>query len=218
MAFTQAVEKEPGLAEAHANLGFMWKLQGKPNKALEEYQRAVDYAPGSAAYRTSLAGAYLEAKDYDRALQEYDQAGRFPLAAIQAGIIYRLQNKLQQAEGRELDAVHWLQEPTIRNADDKAWAQQDGPAPTDKQRMRTPEEKTCYSELELAATRYLQARDKDALDNVSNSFGRCDSRKSDLSSVLKWELHLLGSETPQLAQRADEFANKFLGGRYAPAN
>ena len=219
-AFWNATNKEPGLAEAHANLGFMLKLDGQPQQAIDEYQLAVDAARTSPSYRTLLAGAYFEIKDYDKALQEYDKAGRFPLAGIQAGIIYRLQDKLPDAEDRDLEAVHWLQESSVRNADQRAWAQQAGPEPADKQRMRTPEEKLCYSELELAATRLLMGPDKEkeASEGVSRSFGKCDSRKSDLSSVLKWELHQLAEQTPKLAQRADEFANRFLGGRYVVGN
>lgn len=230
-AFSTASEKEPDLGEAHADAAFMWEQGGQLNKAIEEYQRAVESAPGSAVYRTSLAdeyfqrayGAYdktLQEEGYAKALKEYDQAGNYPLAAIEAAAIYRLQNRLPEAEERELEAIQWLQEGGVRNADDIGWAQSAGPAPADKLRMRTTAEKKCYAELELAVTHYLQGHDQNAAEAVSKIFAikECDDRKSDLSNILKWELYQLGIATPQLSSRADDFTKKFLDGPYAERN
>ena len=230
-AFSKAAEKRPELAEAHLDAGFLWKQAGQLDKAIEEYQRAVEYEPLSAIYRTTLADAYfqraygeddkaLQEEGYAKALQQYDLAGNYPLAAIEAGIIYRLQNNLPKAEGRELEAIQWLQTSSVRNADDKAWAQPTGPAPKDKFRLETLVEKQCYAELELAVTHSLQERDQDAADAVSSNFSKekCESLKPDLSNILKWELYQLASATPQSATRADDFAKKFLGGPYAPGN
>jgi hypothetical protein len=78
-------------------------------------------------------------------------------------------------------------------------------------RLSTLNEKQCYADLELALTAFLLRGDEvKAASAVPAAFGKCHSRQPELTAILKWELHRLGSEVPEFSQRADEFVHKFL--------
>jgi TolB-like protein/Tfp pilus assembly protein PilF len=66
-----AIEKEPGLAEAHQAYGALLSTQQRSREAIAEYRRAVQLDPLSIRSRMNLAvGLYLLEKDEDAALRE----------------------------------------------------------------------------------------------------------------------------------------------------
>jgi tetratricopeptide (TPR) repeat protein len=66
-----AIEKEPGLAEAHQAYGALLSTQQRSREAIAEYRRAVQLDPLSIRSRMNLAvGLYLLEKDEDAALKE----------------------------------------------------------------------------------------------------------------------------------------------------
>jgi tetratricopeptide (TPR) repeat protein len=207
--YQEAVKLEPQLAEAYFNMGRILDLEGDPDSALKPYQKAALLSPGTSRYHNNLAGLYFRLGDYDKAIEEYEQVSKFPLAALEASRIYRLQRKLDDAFGREEDAIQWLKEPSVQLAEEQnAWAFD--VSPTQQVRLGPFKEKECYAELELALTMYLQGDEDKTANEVSAAFGKCSSRQRELKDILKWELHRLGSEVPTLTQRADKFAGKFL--------
>jgi TPR repeat protein len=211
--YQEAVKLEPQLAEAYFNMGRILDLQGDPDSALKPYQKAAQLSPGTSHYHNNLAGLYFRLGDYDKAIEEYGQVSKFPLASLEASRIYRLQNKLDDAFGREEDAIQWLKEPSVQLAEEpNAWAFD--VSPTQQVRLGPFKEKECYAELELAVTMYLQGEEDKAANEVSAAFGKCRSRQGELKDILKWELHRLGGEVHTLTQPSDNFVRKFL----APSN
>jgi len=215
--YQQAVQREPKLAEAYFNMGRIWELNGEPDKALAQYQKAAELSPGTPRYHNNLANLYFHGNEYDKAIAEYGQVTEFPLSALEAANIYRLQGKLEDAAGRELDAISWLKEGSVQLMEQKYGWDLDI-SPTQQVRLGPLPEKECYAELELATTKYLQGDAGSALIAVSANMAKCERRKKELSSILKWELYRLGGEVHQFTQRTDEFADKFLGGRYTVPN
>ncbi len=58
-------------AEKHFRKGFKYQDQGNLEKALEEYQKAVQLNPGYVKVYTNIGTIYLERKDYDQAIQQF---------------------------------------------------------------------------------------------------------------------------------------------------
>jgi hypothetical protein len=134
------------------------------------------------------------------------------LAALEIAKIYRLQGKLEQARGREEDAVRWLKDMEVQRAEQQnAWA-------LDVSRVRQVRlgplaEKQCYVELELAVTRFLQGDESQAAATVPAMFEKCSSRRPELMDILSWQLRMLGSESREktIRDQSDKFVQRFLG-------
>jgi len=207
-----AVRREPQLAEAYFDMGRILDVEGDPDGALKPYQKAAELSPGTSAYHNNLADLYFRREDYDKAIEEYGQVANFPFAALQAAKIYRLQNKLDDAGGREEDAIRWLQDPSVqRDEQAQAWALD--VSATQQVRLSVLEEKQCYAELELAMTKFLlgvESRAASAVPTVLGESGKCHSRLRELTDILRWELRRLGNEAPQLTKGCEGFA-KYLG-------
>ena len=205
--YQEAVKREPRLAEAYFDMGVI--LTGEdPDLALKQYQKAAQLSPGTPRYHSNLADLYFRLSDYDEAIEEYGQVIEFPLSALEAAKIYRLQGKLDDALGREEDAIRWLKKPSEQSAEGQnAWTFDI--SPTLKVRLGPIAEKECYAELELAMTRFLHG-DEGQAGAVTAAFGKCSSRQHELKDILRSELHRVGSEVPRLTQRSDEFVGKFL--------
>ena len=204
--YYEAVKREPQLAEAYFDLGRILSLEGDPDAAFIQYQKAAAISPGTPKYSGNLADLYFRSGEYDKALEQYGAIGEFPLAAIEAAKILRLQNRLNEARGREEDAIKWLKDPAVKHAEQQsAWTF--AVSPTREVQLRLFEEKQCYADLELSVTRFLQGDDK---TEVAAVFDICSSRQQELSDILRWELRRLGSETPLLGPRAETFTERFL--------
>lgn len=60
-------------AEKHFRKGFVYQNQGDLDKAVEEYQKALQFNPNYTQVYTNLGAVYLEKQDYDRAIQQFDK-------------------------------------------------------------------------------------------------------------------------------------------------
>lgn len=58
-------------AEKHFKDGFAYQNQGNLDKALEEYEKAVQLDPGYTKAYTNAGAIYLKSEDYDRAIQQF---------------------------------------------------------------------------------------------------------------------------------------------------
>lgn len=210
--YQKAVDLEPRLAEAQFDLGHSLDLAGKHDEALEHYLQAVGLSPGNSVYHNNLAELYFRRNSYDDALKEYANVAEVPLSALNAAIIYRLQNKLNEAAEKEDDAILWLQRPSAESVEQgRAW---DLDVSRDEEkRLVSLAEKQCYAELELALTRFLQGSKRVAEEKVPamlGNSGKCKTHATDLKDILKWELRRLGTEVPQLTNASEAFVTKFL--------
>jgi tetratricopeptide (TPR) repeat protein len=208
--YQEAAKREPEVAEAYFDMGRILDVEGNAEAALEQYRKAAQLSAGTPRYQNNLADLYFRENDYDKAIEAYGQVAEFPLSALAAAKIYRLQGKLEDAAGREQDAIRWLGEPRVQLAEDpNAWAFET--SPTREVRLGPINEKQCYAELELAVTEFLWRGDENATASaVSAGFGKCASRQEEVKAILQWELRRLGSEVPQYTQRSDRFTEKFL--------
>ena len=186
-------------------MGVILDLDENPDAALKQYQTATRLSPGSARYRSNLADLYFRREDYGQAIVEYGQIDRFPLAAIEVAKIYRLQGKLQDARGREEDAIRWLKDGDEKNP----WAFEI--SPVEKKQLRLIDEKRCYADLELAVTRFLQDHESEAASAIPAALDRCRSRQEELKSILKWELRRLENEVPAFTNGSEAIVQRFLG-------
>jgi len=58
-------------AEKHFKKGFEYQDKGNLDKALEEYQKALQLNPNYTQVYTNLGTVYLEKQDYDQAIQQF---------------------------------------------------------------------------------------------------------------------------------------------------
>ena len=207
--YQEAVKREPALAEAYFDQGRILEVDGKPDEAIESYEQAARLSPGTARYLNNLANLYFREGDYDKAVQEYGKVAQFPVSALEAATIYRLQGKLDDALGREEDAISWLKDPSLKSAEEQnAWAFDVGAE--EQVRLAGLQEKTCYAGLELAATKFLQGQEHAAVAPVHDAFESCASRQTELKGILSWELRRLGAEVPQFTERSNKFVSQYL--------
>lgn len=224
--YQEAVKREPRLAEAYFDMGRILDVEGSPDEALEPYKKAAELSKTTPAYHNNLADLYFRRQEYDKAIEEYGKVANFPFSALQAAKIYRLQQNLDDASGREEDAIRCLKdlaqclpETDQQQAEQtQAWAFD--VSPTQQVRLTQVEEKQCYAELESALTEYLKGNEGVAATTVPAAIGgvgKCHSRRRELSNILKWELRRLGSEVSKFTNASDAFATRYLDSSRAPS-
>ncbi len=71
--YQQAMELNPGYAFAHQCYGEFLSAMDRHQEAAAEYELARDLDPLSPAIGSNIAGSYLMAREYDRALEEYQK-------------------------------------------------------------------------------------------------------------------------------------------------
>lgn len=71
--FKRAIELNPGIVEAHANLGAALAAAGQMDAAIEEDARALDAAPQNDAIRMNLAMAYYRTGDWNHARIQFEK-------------------------------------------------------------------------------------------------------------------------------------------------
>jgi Tfp pilus assembly protein PilF len=134
-AFRKALEISPNYAEAHSNLGAMLEREGKSEEAIRQYQAAIDDKPNyraahfqlgrlllmkkrtaeaisqlsqtlepedadTARYMYALGVAYADSRDYGRAGQYLNEAGRRAASLGQDQLSGQIQTSLRKVEER----------------------------------------------------------------------------------------------------------------------
>jgi tetratricopeptide (TPR) repeat protein len=74
--WTDTVDKSPDSAIAHNNLGDAYASRGRWDRAIAEYQRALQLKPDYAEANYNLGFIFASRGDWDRAIAEYQQALR----------------------------------------------------------------------------------------------------------------------------------------------
>ncbi|WP_243360134.1 tetratricopeptide repeat protein [Fundidesulfovibrio terrae] len=74
--FARAVKADPGLPEPRLGLGIVCYTRNQRFQGLSEMLSATLLDPRVSLYQTSLGKAYYSSRDFDRAMQTYDQAAR----------------------------------------------------------------------------------------------------------------------------------------------
>jgi tetratricopeptide (TPR) repeat protein len=103
------VEKSPGKARVHYNLGNAYDKQDRREKAIEEYRKAITIEPDYPMAHNNLGLAYWKKGQYDRAIEEYKTALKlrpdFAKAHNNLGIVYNKQGKTNAAIEEYKEAI-----------------------------------------------------------------------------------------------------------------
>jgi len=75
-AYKAALDRDPGLAEAHNGLGVVYSRQGRYGEAIREFHDAIAIAPRSAYLYNNLGYAYLLQGSNERAMEALEEARR----------------------------------------------------------------------------------------------------------------------------------------------
>ena len=103
--FRKALDLNPNLMEAHANLGAALAASGQLDAAIEEDNRVLELAPQNDAVRTNLAMAYYRTGNLNQARVEFEKLHAAHPADLNTAILLGYTyNKL----GREGDAAALL--------------------------------------------------------------------------------------------------------------
>lgn len=78
------------IALGHARLGDLYLAAGRPERAVAEYERALEVRPGYLDIRTKLAGTLIDLGEVERALEELrrvlDRNEMFTIARLRYGV------------------------------------------------------------------------------------------------------------------------------------
>ncbi len=89
-------------AEKHFRKGFRYQDQGNLDKALEEYEKALQLNPNYAKVYTNIGTIYLEKKDYDKAIQQFKKVIELNYwdkkAHYNLGLVYLYKGKIEKAK------------------------------------------------------------------------------------------------------------------------
>ena len=106
-----AVKFDPGLADARANLAFVYQRLGNAKEAGKHYRKAVSLAPNDPNYRNAY-GVFLCAQGEGEAAQKQFQAALVvpayrlrEVTLTNSGVCYRKLNQLDSAEQAFRDAL-----------------------------------------------------------------------------------------------------------------
>jgi Flp pilus assembly protein TadD len=101
-AYERAIAAEPGMAEAHYNLGVAHRARGRMDQAAECWRRAIQLRPDFIAAHNNLGSALLELGQIDQAIAAHRRALELDPRSLPA--LINLGNALRQA-GRPDDAA-----------------------------------------------------------------------------------------------------------------
>ncbi len=103
-SFSGCVSKEKQ-AEKHFKKGFQHQDQGNLDKALEEYQKALELNPNYAQVYTNLGTVYLGKKDYDQAIESFKKVIELNYwdrkAHYNLGLVYLYKGEIEKAKDEE---------------------------------------------------------------------------------------------------------------------
>jgi tetratricopeptide (TPR) repeat protein len=89
-------------AEGHFKKGFDYQNQGDLDKALEEYNKALELNPNYVQVYTNLGTVYLGKEDYDRAIQHFKKSLELNYldkkAHYNIGVAYLYKGEAEKAE------------------------------------------------------------------------------------------------------------------------
>ncbi|MFA7242986.1 MAG: TIR domain-containing protein [Sulfuricellaceae bacterium] len=150
-----ALHADPENAEAWFLRGMARDEQGDIAGATADYRKASELAPHSPQYRGNYAALLLERGAYAAAIAQYSSIPGYPLARLEEAKAHWALGDFSTAAGRQQDALEMLGNEKYQNDpyNRRAWvfyllADQGV-------RLITPDEKRCYAELSLAASRVL---------------------------------------------------------------
>ncbi len=100
-AFEQALEEDPGLAEAHLYIGNIHARQDRPAAAAEAYESAIEIDPAFAEAYNNLGTVYVGMNRTEDAMEAYREAlslnDRFYDARTNLGLLYAEAGRLDDA-------------------------------------------------------------------------------------------------------------------------
>jgi hypothetical protein len=99
--FTDALEMNPGVVDAHIGRGRCHLELGDYSSAMSDFQHAEDAAPDTPEPHVAMGDLYFARKEYKRAIDFYDQAveldGAHPMARCRRGISHYYRKSYRQA-------------------------------------------------------------------------------------------------------------------------
>ena len=73
-SFEQAIKLDKNSAEGYNNLGFVYQMEKRYNRAIKYYNKALTIRPSSATFHYNLGASYFSKHEFDKASAEYHNA------------------------------------------------------------------------------------------------------------------------------------------------
>ena len=117
----RAIEQKPDLADAHYNLGGIYRQRGRFSDAAEEFRRAIQAKPEFLSARSELASLLDGERDWKGAVEQYEQIlnlrpgdleSRYSLADALAQLGRTRSRHNRTADGRSA-STRQIRPPTI---------------------------------------------------------------------------------------------------------
>jgi tetratricopeptide (TPR) repeat protein len=199
-------------AEAYYRLAIVYQQQGELQKALENYLQAVEKAdPVPPQYLANLASLYVELKEYDKAMEYFNQLAdsNFLLGHQEIALLQRLQGKLSEAVGQQRQLAQLLDNPKITELPEN---QDPWYFETDKERIEFHNlpSKKAYVYYSLSATLYLLGQETEAQEYLHKAKALQAPKEEEVKAVVTYDLQRLATEQPRWKQRSEDYWQRFL--------
>ncbi len=101
VAYKHSLSIKPDCAEAHNNMGVIFRVQGKLDKAIDAYKRAISIKPNCAETYNNMGDTLQEQGNLEEAIELYKRAislkPDYADAYYNMGIAFKIQGKLDKA-------------------------------------------------------------------------------------------------------------------------
>jgi tetratricopeptide (TPR) repeat protein len=111
--YTKAIGMSPKTAVCWQNRGFAYDKLGKRSKAMEDIHHSIELDPSNMDARMNLAAFHEDAKQYDRAIAEYDAV--IKIDGLHHGEAYVSASRCMTEKGNMAGAKKYLSEAITTN-------------------------------------------------------------------------------------------------------
>lgn len=187
VAFRQALELNPNLANAHHWYGLFLSWENRNEEALTHVRRALELDPLNLQFNTNLGQLLCNAREYDKCIEQLkktlDIDPNFAYAHAMLRIAYRETGKF------ELSLEEWKKSATLANDQDELAIAEEAARVYAKSGIKAAQEREIELKKQLAKRRYVDpaeiAYDYADLGDKEQTFAWLDKARAEKSGALE---------------------------------
>ena len=204
----RSAELNPDQAATHQALGILHDLRGEGDKALAEYERAVQLSEWNVTYRNNVGYQYLMRGDLEKARGAYELLvnldGSFLLPYFTLGMVYRQEGKAELAYNLHTSALELVRDPRYNKM-----AKNSGEwffhADETTVHLFTVEEKTNYALLNAALSAFIAGHAAEARQYLAEAKGMALPLGPRLRELIISDCRRLEERNPAFAGTTTQF-------------
>jgi Flp pilus assembly protein TadD len=208
----RSMQIDPDQAATHQALGVLHDLRGEGDKALAEYERAVQLSEWNVTYRNNVGYQYLLRGDLEKARQSYELLvnldGSFLLPYLTLGMVYRQDGNAELAYNLHTTMLELLRDPKYNQMTKNSgeWFFHAGER---TEHLFSVEEKENYALLNAALSAFVTGRTAEARQYLAEAKGMVLQSSLRLQDLIISDCRLLEERNPRFAGTTAQFLALF---------